>query len=87
MMEERRMFVDNAVVKGFEGEQRYDKFAMAFTMFDVSFKGATCSVIESQVLKDCESCNLKYLCRKIDEVVKDYVEKTTIVTESFSFNK
>ena len=80
------MFVDNQVVKNFEGIEKYDKFSIASTMFDVSFKGAACSVIESQVLKNCESCNLKYLCRKIDEVVKDYVDKTTVVTESFSFN-
>jgi hypothetical protein len=80
------MFVDNEVVKKFEGEEKYDRFSIASTMFDVSFKGATCSVIESQVLKNCEGCNLKYLCNKIDEVVKDYKEKTTVVTNSFSFN-
>ena len=79
------MFVDNAVVKKFEGEERYDRFAIASTMFDVSFKGAACSVIESNVLTSCEGCNLKYLCGKIDEVVKDYAEKTTVVTDSFSF--
>lgn len=80
------MFVDNAVVKKFEGEEKYDRFAIASTMFDVSFKGASCSVIESQVLKSCEGCNLKYLCNKIDEVVQEYTEKTSVVTNSFSFN-
>lgn len=79
------MFVDNAVVKKIEGEDRYDRFAIASTMFDVSFKGATCSVIESKVLKNCEGCNLKYLCGRIDEVVKDYTEKTTAVVDSFRF--
>ena len=80
------MFVDNAVVKKIEGEDRYDRFAIASTMFDVSFKGATCSVIESQVLKSWEGCNLRYLCNKIDEVVQDYTEKTIVVSNSFSFN-
>ena len=79
------MFVDNQVVKKFEGEERYDKFSIASTLFDVSFKGASCSVIESQVLKSCDGCNLKYLCRKIDEVVEDYADKTTVVTDSFRF--
>jgi hypothetical protein len=87
MLGGRRMFVDNAVVKDFEGEPRYDRFAIASTLFHVSFEGAECSVIESQVLKDCASCNLKYLCSKIDEIVTDYVEKTTVVTENFSFNE
>lgn len=81
------MFVNNQVVKKFEGEERYDRFSIASTLFDVSFKGASCSVIESQVLKNCESCNLKYLCKKIDEVVEEYKEKTTVVTNSFSFSR
>jgi hypothetical protein len=79
------MFVDNAVVKKFEGEDRYDHFDIAGTLFDVSFKGASCSVIESKVIKSCEGCNLKFLCKKIDEVVEDYREKTTMVTNSFRF--
>jgi hydrogenase maturation factor len=80
------MFIDNAVVKKFEGEDRYDRFAIAGTLFDVSFKGASCSVIESQVLKSCEACNLKYMCRRIDEIVEEYTKKTTVVTNSFNFN-
>jgi hypothetical protein len=81
------MFVDNAVVKKFEGEDRYDRFAIISTMFYVSFKRASCSVIESQVLKSCDGCNLKFLCRKIDEVIEDYTEKTTVVSNSFKFDK
>jgi len=80
------MFIDNAVVKRVEGEERYDRFAIASTMLDVSFKGAWCSVIEANVLISCDSCNLKFLCRKIDEVIEDYTEKTTVVTNSFSFS-
>jgi hypothetical protein len=80
------MFIDNAVVKKFEGGERYDRFAIASTLFDVSFKGASCSVIESQVLKSCEACNLKYMCRRIDEIVEEYTKKTTVVTNSFNFN-
>ena len=79
------MFVDNAVVKRIEGEEKYDRFAIASTMLDVSFKGAGCSLIEANVLKNCEGCNLKYLCSKINAVIEDYTEKTTVVTSSFSF--
>jgi hydrogenase maturation factor len=80
------MFIDNAVVKKFEGEDRYDRFAIAGSLFDVSFKGASCSVIESQVLKSCEVCNLNYMCRRIDEIIEEYTKKTTVVTDSFNFN-
>jgi hypothetical protein len=79
------MFIDNLVTKKFEGEERYDKFAIASTLFGVSFKGTECSVIEAQVLKSCEGCNLKYMCRRNDEIVRDYREKTTVETSSFTF--
>lgn len=79
------MFVDNAVVKKAEGEEVYDKFAIAATLLDVSFKGTSCSILDSQIVSSCEGCNLKYLCGKIDEALQDYTEKTTVVTESFNF--
>jgi hypothetical protein len=84
---ERRdiMFLDNAVVKSVEGEEVYDKFAIASTVFGVSFKGASCSLIESQVIRSCESCNLRFICSGIDELVEEYIKKTTVVTNSFNF--
>ena len=81
------MFIDNQVVKQIEGEQRYDKFAIATTLFGVSYKGATCSLLKSQVLNNCDVCNLKYICSEIDEVVKDYTDLTTTVTARFDFDK
>jgi hypothetical protein len=79
------MFLDKEVVKNFDGEDVYDKFAIASTVFGVSFKGASCSLIESQVIRSCENCNLKYICSSIDELVEDYTRKTTVVTNSFNF--
>lgn len=79
------MFLDNQVVKNCDGEERYDKFALAAAIMDLSFKGSACSILESRIVSSCERCNLKFLCRKIDEVVEEYIEKTTVVTESFNF--
>ncbi|MBL4937791.1 hypothetical protein JK636_18965 [Clostridium sp. YIM B02515] len=79
------MFVDNAVVKKIERGEVFAKFAIAATLPDVSFKGASCSILEAQIVKSCEGCNMRYLCGKIDEAVKDYREKTTVVMERFSF--
>jgi hypothetical protein len=39
------------------------------------------------VLSSCQSCNLRYICKKLDEVVEDYTDKTTVVASSFSFGK
>ena len=79
------MFFDNQVVKSFEGEEKIDKFAIAASLMEVSFKGAACSILESRVVNNCEGCNLKFLCMKVDQVVEEYVDKTTVVTESFNF--
>ena len=79
------MFVDNQVVKNNEGEEKYDKFALAASLMDLSFKGAACSILEAGIVNNCAGCNLKFLCMKIDEVVEEYIEKTTVVTESFNF--
>jgi hypothetical protein len=79
------MFVDNEVVKNMEHGAVYDKFALASTMIDVSFKGAACSILEAKVMKDCTTCNLRHMCKKIDETVAEYIKDTTVTTESFSF--
>ena len=79
------MFFNNDVVKSFDGEEKYDKYALASILLGISFKGAECSLLEGQVISSCDNCNLKYLCRKAEEVVEEYVEKTTVVTERFNF--
>jgi hypothetical protein len=81
------MLVDNEVVKKFDGEERYDKKAIASSLYDMSFKGATCSLLEMQQSEDCGDCILKAICKRIDEVVEEFTEKTTIVKESFSFGE
>lgn len=79
------MFIDDAVKKKVDGEERYDKFAVAGTLFGISFNGASCSLLESQVLNSCEHCNLRYMCKKIDEIIDEYTNKTTVITDNFSF--
>jgi hypothetical protein len=81
------MFIDNVVRKKFEDGEKYDKFAIASTILGVSFEGAECSLLESQVLSSCQSCNLRYICGQINGVIEDYIERTTVVTGSFNFGK
>ncbi|EHI98154.1 hypothetical protein CDLVIII_1461 [Clostridium sp. DL-VIII] len=44
-----------------------------------------CSLLEEGIINKCEGCNLKNICDGIDQVVDDYVEKTTAVVNNFSF--
>ena len=72
------MSVDNRVGKKFEREEWYDTFAMVGVMFAVSYEGAICSLLKSQVLKSCDGCNLKYLCREIDVVIQKITPKRNL---------
>lgn len=43
-----------------------------------------CSLIDQNIIKDCESCSLKLICDDIDGLVDDYINKTTKVVSSFT---
>jgi len=79
------MFPDTQLVKKFDGEERYDKFVLAGALSDISFNGVTCSLLEEEIISDCEHCRLNYLCNSIENVIEDYTSKTTVVTGKFNF--
>jgi hypothetical protein len=81
------MLLDNKVVKKFGDEERIDKFVLASAMYAASFEGASCSLIEGQVLRNCDGCNMRFLCGKIDKVVEEYTERTTVVVGNFRFGE
>lgn len=43
-----------------------------------------CSLIDQNIIKDCESCSLKLICDGIDGLVDDYINKTTKVVSRFT---
>jgi hypothetical protein len=45
-----------------------------------------CPLLEEGIIKDCHGCNLKCICDGIDEIVEDYVDKTTKGVSSFKFD-
>ncbi|NRY63165.1 hypothetical protein DZE40_004260 [Clostridium beijerinckii] len=42
-------------------------------------------MLEDEILDKCQGCSLRYICDGIDQVIEDYVEKTTEVVNNFSF--
>lgn len=80
------MFIENALIKKVNGTEYYDKFVIASAIFGASFKGVTCSLLEEKVLNNCQSCNLRYLCENVEELIEDYTDKTTKITDSFNFS-
>lgn len=68
-----------------EGEV-FDKKQIALAIRNSTFNDdLKCSLIEDGILDKCLGCSLKYICDGIDQVVDNYVDKTTEVVNNFNF--
>ena len=67
-----------------EGEV-YDRKNIALAIRNSTYNDELkCSLIDQNIIKDCKSCSLKYLCDGIDALSEDYIKKTTEVISSFT---
>ena len=64
----------------------YDKFLIAAAIRKSTFKDELgCSLLSSGALKNCEHCELKSICRDIDEAAENYLKETTVSVKEFNF--
>lgn len=69
-----------------EERRVFDKKQIALAIRNSTFNDElSCSLLDDGILNRCEGCSLKYICDGIDEVVDNYVDKTTEVVGNFSF--
>ena len=67
-----------------EGEI-YDRLSIALAIRNSTYNDElNCSLMDQNIIKDCESCSLKFICDGIDAIVDDYIKKTTKVVSSFT---
>ncbi|MFL0165112.1 hypothetical protein [Candidatus Clostridium helianthi] len=79
------MIRDEIKLNSEEGEV-FDKKQIALAIRNSTFNDdLKCSLLEEGILDKCQGCSLKCICDGIDQVVDDYVEKTTEVVNNFSF--
>ena len=65
-----------------EGEG-YDILAIALAIINLTYDDELkCSLMEQNIIKNCESCSLKFICDGIDGLAYDYIKKTTNVVSS-----
>lgn len=80
------MVKDEIKMKSEEGEI-FDKKQIALAIRNSTLEDELrCSLLDEGILNKCEGCSLKYICDGIDKVYDDYVEKTTKVVNSFTFD-
>ena len=66
-----------------EGEV-FDKKEIALAIRNSTYNDELkCSLIDQNIIKDCDSCSLKFICDGIDAVADDYIKNTTKVVSSF----
>ena len=72
-------------IKITEGGEVYDRKEIALAIRNSTYNDELkCSLIDQNIIKDCKSCSLKYLCDGIDALSDDYIKKTTEVISSFT---
>lgn len=79
------MIKDEIKMKSQEGEA-FDKKQIALAIRNSTFSDELrCSLLDEGILNKCQGCSLKHICDGIDEVVDDYINKTTEVVGNFTF--
>ena len=79
------MIRDEIKISSEEGEV-FDKKQIALVIRNSTFQDdLKCSLLEEGILDKCLGCSLKYICDGIDQVVDNYVDKTTEVVNNFNF--
>jgi len=76
---------DNTIVDT-EQSKSLDKMQIALMIKDSTFGfKPSCSLLEKAILSSCNVCNLRSICEGVEIVAQDYVDETTKVVSSFSF--
>ena len=66
-----------------EGEV-YDILAIALAIINLTYDDELkCSLMEQNIIKNFETCSLKFICDGIDGLADDYIQKTTKVISNF----
>ena len=67
-----------------EGEV-YDRLEIALAIRNSTYNDPPPpSLVEQNIIKNCETCSLKFICDGIDGLADDYIKKTTKVVSSFT---
>ena len=72
-------------IKITEDGEIYDRLSIALAIRNSTYNDEfKCSLVDQNIIKNCESCSLKFICDGIDALADDYIKKTTKVVSSFT---
>ena len=83
--EVRNLIKDN-IFLATEDKKGIDKVQLAIAIRNSTYGvKLRCSLLEDGVVNGCDGCNLKFICEGLEDVAQDYLECTTKIINSFSF--
>ena len=63
----------------------YDRLSIDLAIRNSTYNDELkCSLVDQNIIKNCESCSLKFICDGIDALTDEYIKKTTKVVSSFT---
>lgn len=66
--------------------ESYDKKEIALAIRNSTLDDEmNCSLLNNDIISSCKNCNLKSICDKIDRIIDEYLDETTIVIDEFRF--
>ena len=79
------MIKDN-IISATEDKKGIDKMQIAIAIRNSTYGAEIgCYLLEDGVVNGCDGCNLKFICEGLEDVALDYLESTTKIINSFSF--
>jgi len=79
------MIKNEIKMKSQEGEI-FDKKQIALAIRNSTINDElVCSLLDEGILNKCDGCGLKDICGEIDQMVDNYVDKTTKIVDNFTF--
>ena len=78
-------FMISNKIKITEEGEAYDRLEIALAIRNSTYNDdLKCSLMEQNIIKNCDTCSLKFICNGIDRLVDDYIKRTTKVVSSFT---
>ena len=72
-------------IKITEEREVYDRLSIALAIRNSTYNDELkCSLVDQNIIKNCESCSLKFICDGIDALTDEYIKKTTTVVSNFT---
>lgn len=79
--------INEKIIVSSDDTQKLDKMKATLAIRNASYENnnLSCSLLDNDIINNCNNCSLNFICEKIDGVAEDYRKSITKVINNFSF--